>query len=172
MNVVRASLHALMATYAIGDVQGCFASLRQLTKTVGFNPAEDRLWFVGDLVNRGPDSLGVLRYIRDLGPAAVTVLGNHDLFLLAVATGLTTFRRDDTLTQILDAQDCDELTAWLRQQPLLYPMYWSMRGSCRTGRSRRPSNSPWRQKRHCGGNSSTQRSAPSTPATIYNGRPI
>ena len=111
MNVVRASLHALMATYAIGDVQGCFASLRQLTKTVGFNPAEDRLWFVGDLVNRGPDSLGVLRYIRDLGPAAVTVLGNHDLFLLAVATGLTTFRRDDTLTQILDAQDCDELTA-------------------------------------------------------------
>ena len=120
MNVVRASLHALMATYAIGDVQGCFASLRQLTKTVGFNPAEDRLWFVGDLVNRGPDSLAVLRYIRGLGPAAVTVLGNHDLFLLAVATGLATLRRDDTLTQVLDAPDCDELTTWLRQQPLLY----------------------------------------------------
>ena len=109
-----------MSTYAIGDVQGCFASLRQLTKTVGFNPAQDRLWFVGDLVNRGPDSLGVLRYIRDLGSAAVTVLGNHDLFLLAVATGLTTLRRDDTLTQILDAPDCGDLTTWLRQQPLLY----------------------------------------------------
>jgi len=109
-----------MATYAIGDVQGCFASLRHLTKTIGFNPAQDRLWFVGDLVNRGPDSLAVLRYIRELGPAAVTVLGNHDLFLLAVATGLATLRRDDTLTQVLDARDCGQLTTSLRQQPLLY----------------------------------------------------
>ena len=120
MDVVRASLHAPMPTYAIGDVQGCVASLRHLTQTIGFNPAQDRLWFVGDLVNRGPDSLAVLRYIRGLGPAAVTVLGNHDLFLLAVATGLATLRRDDTLTQVLDAPDCGELTTWLRQQPLLY----------------------------------------------------
>ena len=109
-----------MATYAIGDVQIGFALLRQLTKTIGFNPAQDRLWFVGDLVNRGPDSLGVLRYIRGLGPAAVTVLGNHDLFLLAAAAGLAPLRRDDTLSQVLNAPDCDELTAWLRQQPLLY----------------------------------------------------
>lgn len=109
-----------MATYAIGDVQGCFASLRQLTRTIGFNSAQDRLWFVGDLVNRGPDSLAVLRYIRGLGSAAVTVLGNHDLFLLAVAAGLAPLRHDDTLTQVLDAPDCEELTTWLRQQPLLY----------------------------------------------------
>ncbi len=109
-----------MATYAIGDVQGCFRSLTQLTRTIQFSPKQDRLWFVGDLVNRGPDSLNVLRYIRGLGSAAVTVLGNHDLFLLAVAAGLTPLRRSDTLTQILEAPDCDELMTWLRQQPLLY----------------------------------------------------
>ncbi|MBX3343730.1 MAG: symmetrical bis(5'-nucleosyl)-tetraphosphatase [Nitrospira sp.] len=109
-----------MATYAIGDVQGCYASLIALTKTIRFNPNHDQLWFVGDLVNRGPDSLNVLRYIRGLGSAAVTVLGNHDLFLLAVAAGITPVRASDTLTQILDAPDCDELMAWLRQQPLLY----------------------------------------------------
>lgn len=109
-----------MATYAIGDVQGCFASLRQLTKTIGFTPARDRLWFVGDLVNRGPDSLGVLRYIQDLGPAAITVLGNHDLFLLAVAAGLATIRRGDTLAQVLEAPDCSRLMTWLKQRPLLH----------------------------------------------------
>ncbi len=109
-----------MATYAIGDVQGCFKSLTQLTKTIQFDPKQDRLWFVGDLVNRGPDSLHVLRYIRNLGSAAVTVLGNHDLFLLAVAAETTPVRPRDTLTQILDAPDGDELMGWLRQQPLLY----------------------------------------------------
>ncbi len=109
-----------MATYAIGDVQGCYASLTALTKTLRFNPNQDQLWFVGDLVNRGPDSLNVLRYIRDLGSAAVTVLGNHDLFLLAVAAGITPVRTSDTLTQVLEAPDRDELMAWLRQQPLLY----------------------------------------------------
>lgn len=109
-----------MATYAIGDVQGCYASLRQLTEAIRFNPQQDRLWFVGDLVNRGPDSLHVLRYIRELGPAAVTVLGNHDLFLLAVADGVASLRRNDTLAQVLEAPDCRELTTWLRQQPLLY----------------------------------------------------
>ena len=109
-----------MATYAIGDLQGCYASLTTLTTAIGFSPNRDQLWFVGDLVNRGPDSLRVLRYIRDLGSAAVTVLGNHDLFLLAVAAGITPVRPSDTLTQILDAPDRDELTAWLRQQPLLH----------------------------------------------------
>ncbi|MCW5798965.1 MAG: symmetrical bis(5'-nucleosyl)-tetraphosphatase [Nitrospira sp.] len=109
-----------MATYAIGDVQGCFNSLTQLTKIIHFDPKQDRLWFVGDLVNRGPDSLKVLRYIRDLGLAAVTVLGNHDIFLLAVAAGLAPPRPTDTLTPILEAPDSRELTQWLRQQPLLY----------------------------------------------------
>lgn len=109
-----------MAIYAIGDVQGCYASLTALTKTLRFNPNHDQLWFVGDLVNRGPHSLNVLRYIRDLGSAALTVLGNHDLFLLAVAAGITPVRPSDTVTQILDAPDCDDLMAWLRQQPLLY----------------------------------------------------
>lgn len=109
-----------MATYAIGDVQGCFSSLIQLTKTIQFNPQQDRLWFVGDLVNRGPDSLNVLRYIRKLGSAAIAVLGNHDLFLLAVAAGLTPLRPSDTLTPILEAPDAPGLMTWLRQQPLLY----------------------------------------------------
>lgn|SRR5574340_143739 len=109
-----------MATYAIGDVQGCYVSLQQLIRTIRFNPRQDRLWFVGDLVNRGPDSLQVLRYIKGLGSAAVTVLGNHDLFLLAVAAGLSSLRRSDTLAQVLEAPDRDELIAWLRQQPLLH----------------------------------------------------
>ncbi|MGC3973064.1 MAG: symmetrical bis(5'-nucleosyl)-tetraphosphatase [Nitrospira sp.] len=109
-----------MATYAIGDVQGCFNSLTKLAKIIQFDPEQDRLWFVGDLVNRGPDSLKVLRYIRALGAAAITVLGNHDIFLLAVAAGLTPLRPTDTLSPILEAPDCHELTQWLRQQPLLY----------------------------------------------------
>ena len=113
-----------MATYAIGDVQGCYSSLQQLTRTIRFNSQQDRLWFVGDLVNRGPESLQVLRYIKNLGSAAVTVLGNHDLFLLAVATGVTPLRRNDTLAQVLEAPDGDELLNWLRQQPNgFYPWF-------------------------------------------------
>ncbi|MCX5721563.1 MAG: symmetrical bis(5'-nucleosyl)-tetraphosphatase [Nitrospirae bacterium] len=109
-----------MATYAIGDVQGCFTSLQQLLSHIRFEPTRDRLWFVGDLVNRGPDSLGVLRYVKELGPAAVTVLGNHDLFLLAAASGIAAPRAMDTIQPILAAPDRDELLAWLRCQPLLY----------------------------------------------------
>ena len=109
-----------MATYAIGDVQGCYASLQQLTRMIRFNPDQDRLWFVGDLVNRGPGSLQVLRYVKNLGPSAVTVLGNHDLFLLAVAAGVASFRQSDTLSQVLEAPDRDDLLNWLRQQPLLH----------------------------------------------------
>jgi len=107
-----------MATYAIGDVQGCLASLQQLINRLCFDPASDRVWFVGDLVNRGPNSLGVLRLIKNLGPSARVVLGNHDLFLLAVAEGIAQLRAKDTIHDVLAAPDRDELLAWLRQQPL------------------------------------------------------
>lgn len=110
-----------MATYAIGDIQGCYDSLQALLARCAFDPAVDRLWLVGDLVNRGPQSLTTLRFIRSLGDAAVTVLGNHDLYLLMVAEGGAKFRgKDDTLQEILDAPDCDELLNWLRHQPLCY----------------------------------------------------
>ena len=109
-----------MATYAIGDVQGCGDALHRLVERIQFNPASDRLWFVGDLVNRGPDSLGALRYIKSLGASATVVLGNHDLFLLALAEGIATSRPEDTLQATLAAPDRDELLAWVRRQPLLY----------------------------------------------------
>jgi bis(5'-nucleosyl)-tetraphosphatase (symmetrical) len=109
-----------MATYAIGDVQGCFTQLSQLVDRIDFKPSADRLWFVGDLVNRGPNSLKVLRYIKQLGPAAQIVLGNHDLFLLAVAEDLVPLRPKDTIQDVLAAEDRDELMAWLRHQPLHY----------------------------------------------------
>jgi bis(5'-nucleosyl)-tetraphosphatase (symmetrical) len=109
-----------MATYAIGDVQGCDDALQCLVKQIQFNPASDRLWFVGDLVNRGSYSLEVLRYIKSLGTSAIVVLGNHDLFLLALAEGIATSRPEDTLQAILAAPDRDELLAWVRRQPLLY----------------------------------------------------
>ena len=109
-----------MAIYAIGDVQGCYDDLQRLIEQIQFTPSSDRLWFVGDLVNRGPDSLKVLRYIKSLGTSAVVVLGNHDLFLLAVAEGITTLSPQDTLQPILAAPDRDELLAWVRHQRLLY----------------------------------------------------
>jgi bis(5'-nucleosyl)-tetraphosphatase (symmetrical) len=110
-----------MAVYAIGDVQGCYDELRQLLATVHFDRSNDRLWFVGDLVNRGPKSLETLRFVRDLGPAAVTVLGNHDLHLLAAAHGIHPGSVDgDTLEPILAAPDRDELIDWLRHLPLLH----------------------------------------------------
>src|SRR5574341_1295170 len=121
-----------MAAYAIGDIQGCFSALQKLLGQIHFDPSRDRLWFVGDLVNRGPDSLSVLRHVKKLGRAsllrvlkrlgraAVTVLGNHDLHLLAVANGCREARSKDTFHDVLDAPDRDELLAWLRNQPLLY----------------------------------------------------
>lgn len=110
-----------MATYAIGDIQGCYDSLRRLLDLCAFDPAADRLWLVGDLVNRGPKSLETLRLIKSLGPAALTVLGNHDLYLMMVAEGGAKFRaKDDTLQPIFDAPDCAELIHWLRQQPLCH----------------------------------------------------
>ncbi|WP_239190333.1 symmetrical bis(5'-nucleosyl)-tetraphosphatase [Candidatus Nitrotoga sp. HW29] len=109
-----------MATYAIGDIQGCYTELLRLLEQICFDPAIDRLWLVGDLVNRGPDSANVLRLIKSLGDAAITVLGNHDLHLLAVAEGAAKLHRYDTLHDILDAPDRNELLAWLRVQRLLY----------------------------------------------------
>ena len=109
-----------MATYAIGDIQGCAHSLEQLLEQIRFDPASDRLWCAGDLVNRGPGSLRVLRYLKQLGPSAQVVLGNHDLFLLAVADGIAPLRQKDTLRDVLAAEDRTELMEWLRRQPLHY----------------------------------------------------
>ena len=108
-----------MSHYAIGDIQGCHAELCQLLEIIGFSPQRDRLWLIGDLINRGPASLAVLREVKALGEAAVTVLGNHDFHLLMVAAGHTTLRDDDTLAPILAAPDRDELVAWLARRPLV-----------------------------------------------------
>jgi bis(5'-nucleosyl)-tetraphosphatase (symmetrical) len=109
-----------MALYAIGDVQGCDAELGDLLSTLRFSADKDRLWLVGDLVNRGPRSLEVLRRIRSLGDAATVALGNHDLHLLAVAHGFASTRSDDTLNEILAAPDRDALLEWLAGRPLLH----------------------------------------------------
>ncbi len=108
-----------MAHYAIGDIQGCFFELQALLDKINFDPDEDLLWFTGDLVNRGPHSLETLRFIKALGDRAVTVLGNHDLHLLAVAHGQNYKHRQD-LADVLEAPDRDELLDWLRRRPLLH----------------------------------------------------
>ncbi|AFL72528.1 symmetrical bis(5'-nucleosyl)-tetraphosphatase [Thiocystis violascens] len=109
-----------MPTYAIGDLQGCYLELRALLDRLAFDPQVDRLWFVGDLVNRGPDSLKVLRFVHDLGEAALVVLGNHDLHLLALAAGNSRHAKKSTLEAVLRAPDRDELLHWLRHRPLLH----------------------------------------------------
>lgn len=109
-----------MAVYAIGDIQGCFHELQLLLTQLRFDPSQDRLWFAGDLVNRGPRSLETLRFVRNLGPAALSVLGNHDLHLLAVAHQASPLKSKDTLQPILDAPDRDGLLDWLRHRPLLH----------------------------------------------------
>lgn len=109
-----------MAIYAVGDVQGCHAELVQMLDQIAFDPAADQLWLVGDLVNRGPGSLEVLRLVKSLGDSAITVLGNHDLHLLAVAEGVAELNDIDTLDEILAAPDRDELLHWLRNQRLLH----------------------------------------------------
>ncbi len=110
-----------MATYAVGDVQGCAAELEALLEHLDFSPARDRLWFVGDLVNRGPRSLDVLRFVFGLGDAAVVVLGNHDLHLLAMARGHTSLRdQDRSLRQVLEARDREPLLDWLQSRSMLH----------------------------------------------------
>jgi len=109
-----------MALYAIGDIQGCDGELGALLRKIDFSEDRDQVWFVGDLVNRGPESLAALRRIRALGAAAQTVLGNHDLHLLAVALGYTGTRSDDTLDELLAAADRDRLIEWLMGRPLLH----------------------------------------------------
>jgi len=109
-----------VAVYAIGDIQGCYDELRRLLDRLEFEPASDRLWLCGDLVNRGPRSLAVLRFVQSLGEGAVTVLGNHDLHLLAVASGNLRKHADSSLDDVLGAPDRDELLYWLRHRPLMH----------------------------------------------------
>lgn len=109
-----------MATYAIGDLQGCYSSLQQLLELISFNAGRDRLWLVGDIVNRGPDSLAALRFVKESGNAVTMVLGNHDLHLLMAAAGVAKMRTGDTLQPILSASDREELLFWLRHQKLFH----------------------------------------------------
>lgn len=109
-----------MATYAIGDIQGCLESLQCLLKEIGFNPRKDKLWLAGDLINRGPDSLGTLRFLYQLRDSLTVVLGNHDLHFIAVYYGLCKRGKNDTLDELLRAPDCADLVYWLRQQKLVH----------------------------------------------------
>jgi bis(5'-nucleosyl)-tetraphosphatase (symmetrical) len=109
-----------VARYAIGDIQGCMASLERLLSLIDYRPLTDQLWLVGDLVNRGPRSLDVLRWARELDTSVTCVLGNHDLHLLARAAGAAGPKRLDTLDEVLAAPDCDRLIEWLRMRPLIH----------------------------------------------------
>ena len=109
-----------MATYAIGDIQGCYLTFRKLLEKIEFDPVRDRLWLVGDLVNRGPRSLETLRWVYRNRDSIRVVLGNHDLKLLAAAAGASQLNHQDTLDELLAAPDRTELFDWLRQQPFLF----------------------------------------------------
>jgi len=109
-----------MSTYAIGDIQGCFNELQTLLTTIDFNPQQDRLWLTGDLINRGPHSLETLNFVKNLGPCAITVLGNHDLHFLAIAAGAAKASACDTLQPLLNDANVKDLVDWLRQQPFIY----------------------------------------------------
>lgn len=109
-----------MALYAIGDVQGCYDSLARLLDKIRFDPTDDRLWFTGDLVNRGPRSADVVRLVADLGDRATTVIGNHDLHLLAVASRIRAEREGERLKDILEASDSERLLTWISERPLFH----------------------------------------------------
>lgn len=109
-----------MATYAIGDIQGCYESLQRLLEKIAFNPEADKLWIVGDLINRGPDSLATLRFLYSIRDSIEFVLGNHDLHFLAVAYGLRKKGQGDTLDALLNAPDRQQLIDWLMQGKLLH----------------------------------------------------
>ena len=110
-----------MAVYAIGDLQGCYDPFRNLLDEIDFDPGNDTLWLTGDLVNRGPKSLKTLRFVKSLGDSVITVLGNHDLHLLALHAGMVRFgKRFGSLSALLKADDVDELCHWLRHQPLAH----------------------------------------------------
>lgn len=110
-----------MAVHVIGDVQGCLEPLQRLLKKLNFNPKKDTVWFTGDIINRGPDSLATLRFIKQLGDSAVTVLGNHDIHLLhSWLNGVVRRGKLDTIDEILDADDADELVNWLLHRPILH----------------------------------------------------
>lgn len=110
-----------MTQYAIGDLQGCYEPFRRLLDKISFDPEIDRLWLTGDLVNRGPQSRKTLRYVKSLGKSAISVLGNHDLHLLALANDIrVSGNRFDSMWKILGKDDCDELIDWLRFRPLAY----------------------------------------------------
>lgn len=109
-----------MATWAVGDVQGCFGAFRELLAGIGYRRGRDRIWLVGDLVNRGPDSLGMLRWARDQGDSVRLVLGNHDLHLLAQHAGVSKARRSDTLEGVLADAEADDLCDFLARQPFLH----------------------------------------------------
>lgn len=109
-----------MATYAVGDIQGCYTSLTHLLQLIGFSPARDRLWLVGDIINRGPDSLAVLRWAMQHQDSLEVVLGNHDLHTLALAEGFVEAHRYDTVQALFDAPDCNELLGWLRSRRMAH----------------------------------------------------
>lgn len=109
-----------MADYAVGDLQGCLEPLKCLLEHVSFDPARDRLWLVGDLVNRGPESLETLRFLYGIKDSVICVLGNHDLHLLAASRKIDRLKKGDTLDDILQAPDRDQLLDWVRQQKLMH----------------------------------------------------
>ena len=115
-----------MSTYAIGDVQGCYEELQDLLNEINFDQGNDKLWFVGDLVNRGPDSLAVLRLVISLD--TISVIGNHEYHLLAIDAGIKDAGKKDTLDDILKAEDRQQLIAWIKQLPLIH--YDSSNGFC------------------------------------------
>ncbi|MEM8844223.1 MAG: symmetrical bis(5'-nucleosyl)-tetraphosphatase [Pseudomonadota bacterium] len=118
-----------MATYAVGDIQGCFSELERLCHSIEFNPKIDQIWFVGDLVNRGPQSLETVQFVKSLGDSAKCVLGNHDIHLIACHAGLQICKPNSSLVQILKSSDVDDIIHWLRKQPLLHhdeKLNWTM----------------------------------------------